>query len=384
MTLDIADYKTESWTVSKGIQDALWVLQTQIDKQVVPAFFEMIQATAQDHIDITRTPFVGIIPTVDLTLAGAVDKSLLIGYDYAWYLTVQYVPSDDRTTLEGTNPSETITSLLGGTPWVTVTGIEPYRINNVVDWTNIKKVFEFGDRCTRWNAIKEIALSGRLNKYDIELDDLLMELRAIKGGRHLGIDAAIKKYEKRIWGRPGEELYIVDKNGQRIFYNSSTEAGLSGFADIRGAASNGIMLMNQADGKVVMIEDYLRYAASSNLAEVRMVAGDKVYIIRRTGKWDRAYYEDVVSPTMHKVKRDLNAALIAADKESRIGTGWYDRQVWKRTAAQCDEIEYDEAIPSSLIKPKPKTVHEIAEERSIRQRREEERLKDILRKIAGG
>lgn len=233
-------------------------------------------------------------------------------------------------------------------------------------------------------ALKEIALSGRLNKYDIELDDLLMELRAIKGGRHLGIDAAIKKYEKRIYDRPGEELYIVDKNGQRIFYNSSTEAGLSGFADIRGAASNGIMLMNQADGKVVMIEDYLRYAASSNLAEVRMVAGDKVYIIRRTGKWGQAYYEDVVSPTMHKVKRDLNAALIAADKESRIGTGWYDRQVWKRTAAQCDEIEYDEAIPSSLIKPKPKTVHEIAEERSIRQRREEERLKDILRKIAGG
>ena len=233
-------------------------------------------------------------------------------------------------------------------------------------------------------AIKEIALSGRLNKYDIELDDLLMELRAIKGGRHLGIDAAIKKYEKRIYDRPGEELYIVDKNGQRIFYNSSTEAGLSGFADIRGAASNGIMLMNQADGKVVMIEDYLRYAASSNLAEVRMVAGDKVYIIRRTGKWDQAYYEDVVSPTMHKVKRDLNAALIAADKESRVGTGWYDLQVWKRTAAQCDEIEYDEAIPSSLIKAKPKTAHEIAEERAIRQRREEERLKDILRKIAGG
>jgi hypothetical protein len=157
MTLDIADYKTESWTVSKGIQDALWVLQTQIDKQVVPAFFEMIQATAQDHIDITRTPFVGVIPTTDMTLAAAADKSLLVGYDYAWYLTVQYVPSDDRTTLEGTNPAETITSLLGGTSWASVTGIEPYRINNVVDWTNIKKVFEFGDRCNRWNAIKEIA-----------------------------------------------------------------------------------------------------------------------------------------------------------------------------------------------------------------------------------
>jgi hypothetical protein len=233
-------------------------------------------------------------------------------------------------------------------------------------------------------ALKEIALSGRLNKYDIDLDDLLMELRAIKGGRHQGVDAAVKKYEKRIWGRPGEELYIVDKNGQRIFYNSGTEAGLSGFADIRGNAANGIMMMNQADGTVIMIDDYLRYAAANNLAEVRMVAGDKVYIIRRTGKWDRAYYEDVVSPAMHKIKRDLNAALIAADKESRIGTGWYDQQIWKRMAAQCDEIEYDEAIPSSLIKAKPKTAHEIAEERAIRQRREEDKLKEILRKIAGG
>jgi len=156
MTLDIADYKTESWTVAKGIQDALWVLSTRIDKHDVPAFFEMIQATAQDHNDLTHTPFVGIIPATDYTLAAAADKAALTGYDYGWYLTVQYVPSDDRTTGEDTNPSDTITTLLGGTAWATVTGIEPYRINTVTDWTNIKKTFEFGDRCTRWKAIQEI------------------------------------------------------------------------------------------------------------------------------------------------------------------------------------------------------------------------------------
>ena len=157
MTLDITDYKTESWTVSKGIQDALWVLTMQIDKHVVPVFFETIQATATDHIDNPHTPFVGIIPTTDMTLAAAANKATLTGYDYSWYLTVQYVPSDERITEVDANPSETITSLLGGISWASVTGIEPYRINTVTDWANIKKSFEFGDRCTRWKAIQTIA-----------------------------------------------------------------------------------------------------------------------------------------------------------------------------------------------------------------------------------
>jgi len=156
MTLDIADYKTESWTITKGIQDALWVLSATIDKHTVPAFFETIQATATDHLSNPHTPFVGIIPAADFVLATAADKATLKGYDHGWYLTVQYVPSDERTTEEDTNPSATIISLLGGTAWATTTGIEPYRINTVANWTNIKKAFEFGDRCTRWKAIQEI------------------------------------------------------------------------------------------------------------------------------------------------------------------------------------------------------------------------------------
>lgn len=153
---NIADYKTESFTISKGVQDALWVLSAKIDKHEVPAFFEMVQATATDHNNIPRTPFVGLIPAADYTLAAAADKATLTGYDHGWYLTVQYVPSDERTTDEDTNPSDTITSLLGGTAWATVTGTEPHRINTVADWTNIKKSFEFTDRCTRWKAIQEI------------------------------------------------------------------------------------------------------------------------------------------------------------------------------------------------------------------------------------
>lgn len=156
MTLDIDDYKTVSWTVSKGVQDALWVLSAQIDKHNVPEFFEMIEVNAIDHLDNQTTPFVGVITSVDYTLAASANKAAVTGYDHGWYLTVQYIPLDERTTEVDTNPADTITTLLGGTAWATLTGIEPHRINNVAGWDSIKKSFEFGDKCTRWQAIKEI------------------------------------------------------------------------------------------------------------------------------------------------------------------------------------------------------------------------------------
>lgn len=154
--MDIENYKAESFTISKGIHDALWVVSATIDKHDVPEFFVQLHASAVDHQNIQYNRFVGIIPAVDLTLAPAEDKASVIGYDYAWYLTVQYVPSDERITEEGTNPSDTITSLLGGSAWDSVSGVEPHRINSVADWDNIKKAFEFGVRCTRWKAIQEI------------------------------------------------------------------------------------------------------------------------------------------------------------------------------------------------------------------------------------
>ena len=155
-TGNISDYKTESWTVSKSVTDALWVLSAKIDKHDVPPFFEQIRATATDHDDVPHTLFVGISPTTDLMLATAADKATVTGYDYGWYLTVQYVPSGERITETDTDPSETITTILGGTTWASVTGIEPHRINTVAAWEDIKKSFEFGDRCTRWQAIQEI------------------------------------------------------------------------------------------------------------------------------------------------------------------------------------------------------------------------------------
>lgn len=167
MTLDIADYKIESWTIAKGIGDALWILSGQIDKHDVPAFFEKIKAVVQDHNDINHTVFAGIVPGVDYMLAASANKALLTGYDYSWYLSVQYVPSYLRVVDIEQNPSDTVAQLLGEdatqTPpeeWGKNTGIEPYRINDVAAWDTsdnpIKKSFEFGEKCTRWKAIQEI------------------------------------------------------------------------------------------------------------------------------------------------------------------------------------------------------------------------------------
>ena len=153
----IDNYNIESWNVSKGIHDALWVFAGQIDKHTVPPFFEQIRAAARDHTDTAKNIFVGMFPGADYVLATAANKAVITGYDYAWYLTTQYVPYGDRTTDINTDPATTITTLLGGAAnWDTTTGVEPYRMNAVANWATTKKVFEFGEKCTRWDAIMEI------------------------------------------------------------------------------------------------------------------------------------------------------------------------------------------------------------------------------------
>jgi len=155
-TLDIADYKIVDWTVSKGIVDALWLFEGTIDEHTAPAFFSKIKAVAPDHNDVDRTPFVGVIPGTEYSLSPVTNRARVQGYDYAWYLTVQYVPAADRTTLIGTDPATTVTTLLGGASWATTAGVNPFRMTADVNWSSIQKVFEFGEKCTRWKAIQEI------------------------------------------------------------------------------------------------------------------------------------------------------------------------------------------------------------------------------------
>lgn len=157
MTLNIDDYKVETWKATKSMEDKFWVLKARIEKHETPEFFQLLQATARDHQNITRTPFVGIIPAIDYQIKTAENKADITGYDYAWYLTVQHIPDSMLNVDIDQNPSETIIELLGGTDWETTTGIEPYRINDVTDWETIKTEFTFRDKTIRWSAIAEIA-----------------------------------------------------------------------------------------------------------------------------------------------------------------------------------------------------------------------------------
>lgn len=157
MTLDIDDYKVESWKVSRSMEDKFWVLKARIDEHTTPAFFQLLKATVKDHQNIRRTPFVGMIPAIDYQIRTAEDKADLTGYDYAWYLTVQYVPDSMLTIDIEQNPSRTIKALLGGDDWEKTTGIEPYRINDVPDWDTIKTEFTFLEKSLRWSALVEVA-----------------------------------------------------------------------------------------------------------------------------------------------------------------------------------------------------------------------------------
>ena len=155
--LDIDDYKVESWEASRSMEDKFWVLKARIDEHTTPAFFELFKATVRDHQNIRRTPFVGIIPAINYQLQTAEDKADLTGYDYAWYLTVQYIPDSMMTIDIDQSPSRTIKALLGGDDWEKTTGIEPYRINDVPNWEDIKTEFTFLEKTLRWSAIAEVA-----------------------------------------------------------------------------------------------------------------------------------------------------------------------------------------------------------------------------------
>jgi len=155
--LNIDDYKVEAWEASRSMEDKFWVFKAQIEEHTTPAFFQLFKATVRDHQNIRRTPFVGLIPAIDYQLKTAEDKAIMTGYDYAWYLTVQYIPDSMMAVDIEQNPSRTIRALLGGDDWEKTTGIEPYRINDVPNWEDIKTEFTFLEKTLRWSAIAEVA-----------------------------------------------------------------------------------------------------------------------------------------------------------------------------------------------------------------------------------
>lgn len=154
--IDMDNLSAVGWNVSKTIQDPLWKLSTPLTGTDVPTPFRHLRVIAPDHNDVDRTVFIGFLPQARTNLSGAGNFTSLSGFDYAWYLTSQYIAEAQRITDEDTDPSVTITAILGGADWAKTTGIEPYNMKTVTDWATIKKSYIFDPNASKWKCIQEI------------------------------------------------------------------------------------------------------------------------------------------------------------------------------------------------------------------------------------
>ena len=153
---DLDSFLIDNFSIRKTIQDPFWKFKGDVEDTTVPAYFKTLRIIEPDHEGIDRCIFLGFIPGAGFDLAVANDKATLNGFDQAWYLQAQYVPTSLRVTDEDTNPATIISTLLGNASWANVTGIEPYCINSVTGWSAIKKSFIFDTKATKWKAIQEI------------------------------------------------------------------------------------------------------------------------------------------------------------------------------------------------------------------------------------
>ena len=154
--INLNNLNTVGWSVAKTIQDPLWKLSAQLTGTDVPTPFRHLRAIAPDHNDVDRTVFIGFLPQARTNLSGAGNFTSLSGFDYAWYLTSQYIAEAQRITDEDTDPSVTITNILGGDDWAKTTGIEAYNMDTVTDWASIKKSYIFDPNASKWKCIQEI------------------------------------------------------------------------------------------------------------------------------------------------------------------------------------------------------------------------------------
>ena len=153
---DLDSFLIENFSIRKTIQDPFWKFKGDVENTIIPTYFKTLRIIIPDHEDVNRCIFLGFIPGAGFDLAVANDKATLNGFDQAWYLQAQYVPTSLRATDEDMNPATIISTLLGNASWASATGIEPYCINPVTGWSAIKKSFIFDTKATKWKAIQEI------------------------------------------------------------------------------------------------------------------------------------------------------------------------------------------------------------------------------------
>lgn len=149
---DLDNFNVEKISVSKSINDAMWQLTATIDGELSPAEFRHLNFSRADAEGVTRHLFTGIIPDTRYTLQIAQNKINVTAFDYGWYLSAQYVPSDMLVmNLDGDYSSwdEWISALLDET------GIIPYKLTTCTEVPS--KEFVFNEKTTKQDAINEIA-----------------------------------------------------------------------------------------------------------------------------------------------------------------------------------------------------------------------------------
>jgi hypothetical protein len=153
--LDITQF-----SVSRGVSDDIWAMSATIDgfSELNTDVLRHATFSTTDHLGVSQSIFAGILPKGAYTIREAANKTVISGYDYAWYLSRQQVQAEYRHNTAGTNPATVITGLLGGDDWEETTGIMPYKINQVTAWgdTLNSRVFDFTVGTTKKQAIDKI------------------------------------------------------------------------------------------------------------------------------------------------------------------------------------------------------------------------------------
>lgn len=153
--LDITQF-----SVIRGVNDDIWAMSATIDglNEINTDVLRHATFSTTDHLGISQSIFAGILPKGAYTIRDAANKTVISGYDYAWYLSRQQVQAAYQHNTAGTNPADVITGLLGGDDWEETTGIMPYKINPVTAWgdTLNSRVFDFTVGTTKKQAIDKI------------------------------------------------------------------------------------------------------------------------------------------------------------------------------------------------------------------------------------
>jgi hypothetical protein len=135
--IDPADLNIEKVTINKALTDRMFHATFTLDKgaEFSTLYFNRIVFQIPNYAGPQKTMFLGIFPSSQDFYAPAANKVNLVGYDYAWFLTMQYLDDEELVIPQTVNPADWVYGLLNGTAgWEKETGIEPYRIVDVPGW----------------------------------------------------------------------------------------------------------------------------------------------------------------------------------------------------------------------------------------------------------